>query len=128
LSTSPIMLLALHRAALAIFERAGGLTPLRAKSDLLTGYLEFLIDEINKNKGEELFTIITPKNKQERGCQLSVVCKQNAKATFNFLTKNGIIGDWREPNVIRLSPVPLYNSFKQVFEAARILAASVEEN
>ncbi len=127
-STSPIMLLALHRAALDIFEQAGGLAPLRTKSELLTGYLEFLIDEINKNKGEELFTIITPKNKQQRGCQLSVVCKQNAKATFNFLTENGVIGDWREPNVIRLSPVPLYNSFTQVFDAGRILAASVGEN
>jgi kynureninase len=125
LSTSPIMLMALHKAALDIFEQAGGLVPLRAKSELLTGYLEFLINEINQNKGEELFTIITPKNKQERGCQLSIVCKQNARATFNYLTENGVIGDWREPNVIRLSPVPLYNSFKQVFEAGRILAASV---
>ncbi|HEY8781420.1 MAG TPA: kynureninase [Mucilaginibacter sp.] len=127
-STSPIMLLALHNAALDIFEQAGGLALLRTKSELLTGYLEFLIHEINKNKGGELFTIITPKNKQERGCQLSIVCKQNPKATFNFLTDNGVIGDWREPNVIRLSPVPLYNSFKQVFEAGRILAASVGEN
>jgi len=126
LSTNPIMLMALHKAALDIFEQAGGLVPLRAKSELLTGYLEFLINEINQNKGEELFTIITPKNKQERGSQLSIVCKQNAKATFNYLTENGVIGDWREPNVIRLSPVPLYNSFKQVFEAGRILAASVE--
>jgi kynureninase len=127
-STSPIMLLTLHKAALDIFEQAGGLAPLRAKSELLTGYLEFLINGINKTKGDELFTIITPKNKQERGCQLSIVCKQNAKATFNFLTANGVIGDWREPNVIRLSPVPLYNSFKQVFETGRILAASLEEN
>jgi len=128
LSTSPIMLLALHRAALDIFEQAGGLAPLRAKSELLTGYFEFLINEINRDKGDELFKIITPKNKLERGCQLSIVCKQKAKATFNYLTENGVIGDWREPNVIRLSPVPLYNSFKQVFEAGRILAASVEEN
>jgi len=127
-STSPIMLLALHKAALDIVEQAGGMAPLRAKSELLTGYLEFLINQINESKGDELFTIITPKNKEERGCQLSVVCKQNAKATFNYLTDNGVIGDWREPNVIRLSPVPLYNSFKQVFEAAGILASSVGGN
>ena len=126
-STSPIMLLTLHKASLDIFEQAGGITPLRTKSWLLTGYLEFLIHEINKSKGQELFTIITPKNKHGRGCQLSIVCKQNGKATFNFLAGNGVIGDWREPNVIRLSPVPLYNSFKQVFEAGRILAASVEK-
>jgi kynureninase len=128
LSTSPVMLLALHKAALDIFEAAGGLEPLRAKSGLLTGYLEFLIEEINKSNGEELFTIITPKNKHERGCQLSIVCKRNAKATFNYLTANGVIGDWREPNVIRLSPVPLYNSFKQVFEVGRIMAAAMQEN
>jgi kynureninase len=126
-STSPIMLLALHKAALDIFEEAGGLAPLRAKSDLLTGYLEFVINEINANQGEELFKIITPGNKAERGCQLSIVCKRNARETFDYLTENGVIGDWREPNVIRLSPVPLYNTFKQVFEVGRILAAAVEE-
>jgi len=126
-STSPIMLLTLHKAALDVFKEAGGLAPLRQKGDLLTGYLEFLINWINENKGEELFTIITPKEKQERGSQLSIVCKQNAKATFNFLTDNGVIGDWREPNVIRLSPVPLYNTFKEVFEVGRILTRAVDE-
>jgi kynureninase len=120
------MLLALHKAALDIFEQASGLTPLREKSELLTGYLEFLIEGINEDKSEELFKIITPKNKQERGGQLSIVCKQNAKATFNYLTDNGVIGDWREPNVIRLAPVPLYNSFKEVFEVGRILRAAVD--
>jgi len=128
LSTSPVMLLALHKAALDIFEQVGDMTALKAKSELLTGYLEFLINKINAQKGEELFKIITPKNHSERGCQLSIVCKRNAKAIFNYLTDNGVIGDWREPNVIRLSPVPLYNSFKQVFDAGRILAASVEES
>jgi len=126
LSTSPIMLLALHKAALDVFEQAGGIIPLRTKSEQLTAYLEFLINGINQDKNDELFKIITPKNKQDRGCQLSIVCKQNAKATFNYLTDNGVIGDWREPNVIRLAPVPLYNSFKQVFEVGRILRASVD--
>jgi len=128
LSTSPAILLALHKASLDIFEEAGGLAPLRAKSELLTGYLEFLINGINEKHGDELFKIITPKSKADRGCQLSIVCKLNGKATFDKLTENGVIGDWREPNVIRLSPVPLYNSFQQVFEAGRILAASVKEN
>jgi kynureninase len=127
LSTSPVMLLTLHKAALDLFEKAGGVEPLHEKSRLLTGYLEFLIQGINKDKGEELFTIITPVNPAERGCQLSIVCKRNAKAIFNYLTDNGVIGDWREPNVIRLSPVPLYNSFKQVLEAGRVLAASIEK-
>jgi kynureninase len=128
LSTSPIMLLALHKASLDIFAEAGGISTLRAKSEMLTGYLEFLVNGINQAHGDELFKIITPINAAERGCQLSIVCKQNAKQTFNYLTENGVIGDWREPNVIRLSPVPLYNSFKQVFEAGRILATSAQNN
>jgi len=128
LSTSPVLLLALHKAALDIFEKAGGMAPLRAKSELLTGYLEFLINEINEKHSDERFKIITPKNKADRGCQLSIVCKQNGKAIFDRLTKNGVIGDWREPNVIRLSPTPLYNSFREIFETGRILAAAIDEN
>ena len=127
-STPPIMLMALHKAALDVFEEAGGIIPLREKSKLLTGYFEFLVNGINEKAGKELFRIITPKNKQERGCQLSIICNQHAKETFNYLTKNGVIGDWREPNVIRLSPVPLYNSFTDVFGAAHILAGSIGEN
>lgn len=127
-STSPVMLLTLHKAALDIFDQAGGLEPLRQKSELLTGYLEFLITEVNKKAGDELFRIITPRNKNERGCQLSIICKQNARETFDYLTESGVIGDWREPNVIRLSPVPLYNTFNDVFEVGRILAAAVTNN
>ena len=122
------MLMALHKASLDIFEQAGGLAPLCAKSELLTGYFEYLIQEINIDAGRELFSIITPTNKDERGCQLSVICRHNAKQIFNYLTQNGVIGDWREPNVIRLSPVPLYNSFKDVFEAGRILSRWAGEN
>ncbi|MBK0379460.1 kynureninase [Mucilaginibacter segetis] len=121
-STSPILLMALHKAALDLFEKAGGLPVMRAKSEQLTGYLEFLIEKINAQKGSELFKIITPKDYAARGCQLSVICKTNAKAIFNFLAENGVIGDWREPDVIRMSPVPLYNSFKQVFDAATALS------
>jgi len=125
-STPPIMLMALHKASLDIFEEAGGLPALRAKSELLTGYMEFLINAINLKNGKELFKIITPKEPNKRGGQLSVVCTGDAKGIFNYLTKNGVVGDWREPNVIRLSPVPLYNSFTDVFNAGRIFAGSVE--
>ena len=125
-STPPIMLMALHKASLDIFEEAGGLPVIRAKSELLTGYLEFLINAINLKNGKELFKIITPKEPNKRGGQLSVVCTGDAKGIFNYLSKNGVVGDWREPNVIRLSPVPLYNSFADVFNAGRILAGSVE--
>jgi len=124
-STSPILLMATHKAALDIFEKAGGLAKLRQKSIKLTGYLEYLIQQINRKHDEELFTIITPSNADERGCQLSIVCKRDGKAIFNYLAENGVIGDWREPDVIRLSPVPLYNSFKDAYEAAMHLDKSL---
>ncbi|MGZ3928139.1 MAG: kynureninase [Mucilaginibacter sp.] len=124
-STSPILLMAVHKAALDLFEKAGGLANLRSKSILLTGYLEYLIEELNKKHGEQMFSIITPSDPNERGCQLSIICKRDGKVTFNYLAKNGVIGDWREPDVIRLAPVPLYNSFKDVYEAARQLDESL---
>jgi kynureninase len=124
-STSPILLMAVHKAALDIFEKAGGLDKLRKKSFLLTGYLEYHINLINSKHGEELFKIITPSIPEWRGCQLSIVCKRDGKATFDYLSKNGVIGDWREPDVIRLSPVPLYNSFNDVYRASKLLDESL---
>jgi kynureninase len=125
-STSPILLMALHRASLDIFEKAGGLPVLRVKSETLTAYLEYLIGEVNKKYGEDVYQIITPTDKTQRGCQLSVVCKRDAKAIFNYLADNGVIGDWREPDVIRLSPVPLYNSYADVYKAAEGLFKALE--
>jgi kynureninase len=125
-STSPILLMALHRASLDLFEKAGGLQALRAKSETLTSYLEYLIGEVNKKYGEDVYKIITPTDKTQRGCQLSVVCKRDAKAIFNYLADNGVIGDWREPDVIRLSPVPLYNSYTDVHKAAESLFKALE--
>jgi kynureninase len=125
-STSPILLMALHRASLDIFEKAGGLQALRAKSETLTAYLEYLVGGVNKKYGEDVYKIITPADKTQRGCQLSVVCKRNAKAIFNYLADNGVIGDWREPDVIRLSPVPLYNSYADVYNAAESLFKALE--
>ncbi|WP_426587731.1 kynureninase [Mucilaginibacter sp. R-33] len=125
-STSPILLLALFKASMAIFNDAGGLDTLRQKSIHLTGYLEFLIQGINEQQGEEIYRIITPADAAARGCQLSVVCKLNAKAIFNYLAQNGVIGDWREPDVIRLSPVPLYNTFEDVYKAVRLMADALK--
>ncbi len=124
-STSPILLMAAHKAALDVFESAGGLDKLRKKSLLLTGYLEYWIKLINAKHGDELFKIITPSAPEQRGCQLSIVCKRNGKAIFDYLSKNGVIGDWREPDVIRLSPVPLYNSFNDVYRASKLLDESL---
>ncbi|NVM63507.1 kynureninase [Mucilaginibacter sp. SG538B] len=125
-STSPIPLLALFKASMAIFDSAGGLDTLRRKSLYLTGYLEFLIQSINKQQGEEVYRIITPSDATARGCQLSVVCERKARAIFNYLAQNGVIGDWREPDVIRLSPVPLYNTFEDVYKAARLMADALK--
>ncbi|MFI5161907.1 MAG: kynureninase [Sphingobacteriales bacterium] len=124
-STSPILLMAAHKAALDVFENAGGLDVLRKKSLLLTEYLEYHTRLINAKHSEELFKIITPSEPESRGCQLSIVCKRNGKAIFDYLSKNGVIGDWREPDVIRLSPVPLYNSFKDVYRASKHLDESL---
>lgn len=126
-STSPILLMAVHKAALDVYDKAGGMQTLRHKSLWLTGYLEYLIKEINTAQGEELFKIITPAYPSIRGCQLSIICKQNGKAMFNYLTQHGVIGDWREPDVIRLSPVPSYNTFEEVYKAGRLLAESLKQ-
>lgn len=126
-STSPILLMAAHKAALTVFEQAGSIPALRSKSEALTGYLEYLIEQINQQQGEQMFKIITPKDRQERGCQLSIVCKHDGKAIFDYLVSKGVIGDWREPNVIRLSPVPLYNTFTDVYTAALHMAKAANK-
>ncbi|RVU00948.1 kynureninase [Mucilaginibacter limnophilus] len=117
-STSPIMLLALNKASLGIFTRAGGIEPVRKKSIALTAYFEWLIKNINLKHGEDVFNIITPVDPDARGCQLSLICRHKAREVFNYLTQHGVIGDWREPDVIRLSAVPLYNTFTDVYNAA----------
>ncbi len=113
LSNVPILSSAALLASLALFEEAG-IKNLRKKSVMLTGYLEYLLNSIDQH--HEHFTIITNSKADERGCQLSILMKKNGKKVFNALTKNGVIGDWREPDVIRVAPVPLYNTFEDVFQ------------
>lgn len=111
LSNPPILSMAAIRASLDLFE-AAGIKNLRAKSIQLTGFLEYLIFNLN-NKN---INIITPKNPEERGAQLSIQLKNIDKTLHTKLTKAGVISDWREPDVIRVAPAPLYNSFEDVFE------------
>ena len=99
---------------------------LREKSEKLTGFMEFLINEANQNGYN--FNIITPKNPKDRGCQLSIITDETGKELFNYLTDNGVIADWREDNlfgknggVIRVAAVPLYNSFEDVFNFVQML-------
>lgn len=117
-SNVPILQSAALLASLEIFEEAG-IKNLRAKSELLTGYLEFLLREIDPAR--QHFELLTPVNPKERGCQLSVFMKQNGKKIFRKLTAAGVIADWREPDVIRVAPVPLYNTFEDVWRLGDIL-------
>ena len=113
MSNAQILPMALHRASLAIFEEAG-MDKLREKSIHLTNFLEFLIKEANRDK-DLGFEIITPEDPKERGAQLSLLTSDNGKALYHALTDNGVVADWREPNVIRIAPVPLYNTYSDVF-------------
>ena len=116
LSNPPIFQLAALKASLNIFE-AAGMPNLFDKSRQLTGYLEFLLNEIE----DERISIITPANPESRGCQLSIRVKKADKSLFEEITKRGVIADWREPDVIRVAPVPLYNTFTDVFKFAETL-------
>jgi kynureninase len=118
ISNPPILSMAPLRAALAIIDDAGGMGPLRAKSVRLTGYLEFLFTETGSTK----FTVITPRNPDERGCQLSILAHEHPKELLKELEAAGVKCDFREPNVIRVAPAPLYNTFHEVWRFARILA------
>ncbi|MBS4043668.1 MAG: kynureninase [Chitinophagaceae bacterium] len=120
LSNAPILSMAAHKAALDIFEEAG-MNRLQTKSKQLSNYLFFIIDEINKSFTESLIEIITPRNESEKGCQVSILMKNKGKDFFNALCQHGVIADWREPNVIRIAPVPLYNTFTDVFQFGKIL-------
>lgn len=125
MSTAPMMLLAAHKTSLDIFN-AAGFESLVAKSKLLSDYLFFALDAINQP--EEKFTIITPRNSNERGCQVSLSVHKNAKAVFDELLPNGIFADWREPNVIRVAPVPMYNTFEEIFTFTTILQQILIKN
>lgn len=119
LSNAQIFPLAIHRASLDLIDRAGGLPALRRKSEQLTGYLETLIRELRLAPTQ--VEIITPTDPAQRGCQLSVLVHARGRELFDYLAGRGIIADWREPNVIRLAPVPLYNSFEDVRRAGEAI-------
>ena len=118
LSTAPMMLMAAHKAALDIFEEVG-FQNLMVKQKKMSAYVFELLNGIND--GDKYFSILTPQNPAERGCQVSIAMHKNGKQLFEGLTKNGIMADWREPNVIRIAPVPLYNTFEEIFLFAEVL-------
>ncbi|HRG59639.1 MAG TPA: kynureninase [Bacteroidia bacterium] len=127
LSNAPVFSMAAHKASLALFE-AAGMDKLIAKSRLLKAYTEFVITEVNEKldakKGS--LEIITPLNEKAgdyfgSGCQVSIIAHGYGKKLFEDLLQNSVIADWREPNVIRIAPVPLYNSFEDVYRFGQVL-------
>jgi kynureninase len=116
LSNPPILSLAGTRSSLDLFDKAG-FDNIRKKSVLLTGFLEFLIDDLDM----EEISILTPRSPEERGCQLSIQVKNANKSLFHQLMDKGVVADWREPDVIRIAPAPLYNSYTDVFTFVEIL-------
>lgn len=121
ISCTQVIPLTMYHASLKLFEKAGYMDALREKSIKLTSYLYFLIQEVNQVLGFEQYKIITPENENQRGAQLSIIAQSKGKEIFDALVENNVLGDWRSPNVIRLSPVPLYNSFADVHLAAQVL-------
>jgi kynureninase len=118
ISNPPIFSMAPLRASLAIFDEAGGMEAVRTKSIQLTGYLQFLLDRA----GTERFTVITPHETEARGCQLSILAHEHPKELHKKLEAAGVKSDFREPNIIRAAPAPLYNTFHDVWRFAKILA------
>ena len=116
LSNPPIIPLAAMRASLAIFEEVG-MDALRAKSLKLTAYMEALLEQLGKDKVK----VITPSEPEARGCQLSIQVKDADKGLFERLSAKGVIADWREPDVIRVAPAPLYNTFSEVKQFVELL-------
>lgn len=125
LSNAQIFSFAAHKASLDIFDDAG-MDALRKKSELMTGFMEYLISEANRSGYH--FNIITPKTPKDRGCQLSIITDESGRELYKHLMNNGVIADWREDNlfgknagVIRVAPVPLYNSFEDVFRFVEMM-------
>lgn len=120
LSNAPVLSMAVHKASLEIFAEAG-MENLTEKSKKLTAFLEYVLTDCGLP-----LNIITPKN--ERGCQISILTGENGKELFRHLQRNHIIADWREPNVIRMAPVPLYNSFTDVYLIGQALKSFILES
>ncbi|QNR25293.1 kynureninase [Croceimicrobium hydrocarbonivorans] len=119
LSNAPVMAMAPLLASLELYEEVG-MTALREKSLKLTAYLQAVIEDASRESGQNI-RIITPKDAKRRGCQISISVPGKGKAAFKKLSEAGVIADWREPDVIRLAPVPLYNSFEDVYRFGQLL-------
>ncbi len=124
LSNAPVLSMAAHKASLDIFAEAG-MDRLVAKSKLLSGFLHFVLKDINASAENKLVEVITPSNEEERGCQVSMLMREKGRQVFETLSRQGVIADWREPNVIRVAPVPLYNTFEEVWKFGEIVKHTI---
>jgi kynureninase len=126
LSNAPVLGMAAHLASVEIFDQAG-MTAIGEKRDLMTAYLEFVIDKISeRNKEKCTFELITPRDKNQRGAQLSIMAMGQGRALFDALSDLGVVADWREPNVIRVAPAPLYNSFEDCWWFGQLLEKAIQ--
>ncbi|MCB9188303.1 MAG: kynureninase [Flavobacteriales bacterium] len=126
LSNAPVLGMAAHKASLDIFDEVG-MEKLCAKRNVLTGYLEFIIDDISDRYDSVQFEIITPRDKTQRGAQLSILAHGQGKSLFDYISEEGVVADWREPNVIRIAPAPLYNNFEDVYRFGQILESYLKQ-
>ena len=125
ISNAPVLALAPYLASLQMFDEVG-MDALIEKRNKIVAYLEFILHEIDKEV-DSTFEVITPANQEERGTQLSVFLHGEGKELFNYLMENGVIPDWREPNVIRLAPAPFYCSYEDMYEFGQILKRGILE-
>ncbi len=126
LSNAPVLGMAAHLASLDIFDEVGMDALIEKRTDL-TNYLEYLVNDLSDRKGEQCsFEIITPKDPAKRGAQLSILAHGMGKSLFDAITKLGVIADWREPNVIRIAPVPLYNSYEDCYRFCEALEKAID--
>lgn len=116
MSNAPVFNMVAHRASLDIYDKAG-IAALREKSLRMTAYMEYLLRDISHLP----FTIITPAEGNRRGCQLSLLFAERGREVFDKLTEAGVVADWREPNVIRIAPVPLYNTYEDCYRFYEVL-------
>jgi kynureninase len=119
LSNAPVLMMAAHKASLDLFAQTS-MQALRAKSVALTSYLEFVLNAVADKTGQEM-ELVTPKDPAQRGCQISMRLKGRTKQVVRDLAAQGVIVDWREPDTIRLAPVPMYNSFEDVYRLGEVL-------
>lgn len=125
LSNAPVLTMAVHLASLEIFHQAG-MKAIGEKRDSLTAYLEYIIDDVSTRNNRCSFELITPRDKTKRGAQLSISVKGQGKSLFDAISNEGVFADWREPNVIRLAPAPLYNSYEDCFRFGKVLQTAIQ--